>query len=139
MDKKLSLLNSNIEDLYKKYLEKKRIRRNHEKNEQSLVNHINFLIDEERKIRTQIENKSLKSSKIKKKSIRILIIMKIKKKKNLLKMKQKKHQKYKKMEKNQRKEKHQLQNLYIRIRKLKNIMLILVQLISPKNKMIYFY
>ena len=71
MDKKLSLLNSNIEDLYKKYLEKKRIRRNHEKNEQSLVNHINFLIDEERKIRTQIENKSLKSSKIKKKSIRI--------------------------------------------------------------------
>ena len=56
MEQELSLLNSDIEDLYKKYAEKKKIRRNKEKSEQHLVSHINYLIDEERKIRTQIEN-----------------------------------------------------------------------------------
>jgi hypothetical protein len=54
MEQELSLLNSDIEDLYKKYAEKKKIRRNKEKSEQHLVSHINYLIDEERKIRTQI-------------------------------------------------------------------------------------
>ena len=73
MDKKLSLLNSDIEDLYKKYAEKKKIRRKKEKSEQNLVSRINFLIDEERKIRTQIENKSLpkEENKIKIKSLKI--------------------------------------------------------------------
>ena len=61
MNEKLSLLNSDIEDLYKKYAEKKKIRRNKEKSEQYLVSRINFLIDEERKIRTQIENDSSKN------------------------------------------------------------------------------
>ena len=61
MNEKLSLLNSDIEDLYKKYAEKKKIRRNKEKSEQYLVSRINFLIDEERKIRTQIENNSSKN------------------------------------------------------------------------------
>ena len=73
MDEKLSLLNSDIEDLYKKYAEKKKIRRKKEKSEQNLVSRINFLIDEERKIRTQIENKSLpkEENKIKIKSLKI--------------------------------------------------------------------
>ena len=60
MDEKLSLLNSDIEDLYKKYAEKKKIRQKKEKNEQNLVSRINFLIDEERKIRTKIENNPTK-------------------------------------------------------------------------------
>ena len=59
MEQELSLLNSDIEDLYKKYAEKKKIRRNKEKSEQHLVSHINYLIDEERKIRTQIENNTI--------------------------------------------------------------------------------
>ena len=61
MNEKLSLLNSDIEDLYKKYAEKKKIRRNKEKSEQYLVSRINFLIDEERKIRKKIENNSSKN------------------------------------------------------------------------------
>ena len=61
MDEKLSLLNSDIEDLYKKYVEKKKLRRRKEKSEQSLASRINFLIDEERKIRNQIENKIIKN------------------------------------------------------------------------------
>ena len=56
MDEKLSILNSDIEELYKKYVEKKKLRRRKEKSEQSLASRINFLIDEERKIRNQIEN-----------------------------------------------------------------------------------
>ena len=73
MDEKLSLLNSDIEDLYKKYAEKKKIRQKKEKSEQNLVSRINFLIDEERKIRTQIENKTCKreENKIKVKSLKI--------------------------------------------------------------------
>ena len=61
MDEKLSILNSDIEELYKKYLEKKRLRRRKEKSEQSLVSRINFLIDEERKIRSMIENRTIKN------------------------------------------------------------------------------
>ena len=74
MDEKLSLLNSDIEDLYKKYAEKKKIRQKKEKNEQNLVSRINFLIDEERKIRTKIENNPTKKEekKIKIKSLKIL-------------------------------------------------------------------
>ena len=56
MDEKLSILNSDIEELYKKYVEKKKLRRIREKSEKSLASRINFLIDEERKIRNQIEN-----------------------------------------------------------------------------------
>ena len=63
MDEKLSLLNSDIEDLYKKYVEKKKLRRRKEKSEQSLASRINFLIDEERKIRNQIENKIIKNQR----------------------------------------------------------------------------
>ena len=61
MDEKLSILNSDIEELYKKYLEKKRLRRRKEKCEQSLVSRINFLIDEERKIRSLIENRNIRN------------------------------------------------------------------------------
>ena len=72
MDEKLSLLNSDIEDLYKKYAEKKKIRQKKEKSEQNLVSHINFLIDEERKIRSQIENNSIQKENNKKnKSLKI--------------------------------------------------------------------
>ena len=73
MDEKLSLLNSDIEDLYKKYAEKKKIRQKKEKSEQNLVSRINFLIDEERKIRTKIENKPVKNeeNKIKIKSLKL--------------------------------------------------------------------
>jgi len=70
MDEKLSLLNSDIEDLYKKYVKKKKIRRKKEKSEQNLVSRINFLIDEERKIRTIIENTPIQkdNNKLKNKS-----------------------------------------------------------------------
>ena len=61
MDEKLSILNSDIEELYKKYMEKKRLRRRKEKSEQSLVSRINFLIDEERKIRSLIENRNIRN------------------------------------------------------------------------------
>ena len=72
MNEKLSLLNSDIEDLYKKYAEKKKIRRKKEKSEQNLVSRINFLIDEERKIRTQIENNPIqKKNNNKSKSLKI--------------------------------------------------------------------
>ena len=63
MDEKLSILNSDIEELYKKYVEKKKLRRRKEKSEQSLASRINFLIDEERKIRNQIENKIIKNQR----------------------------------------------------------------------------
>ena len=73
MDEKLSLLNSDIEELYKKYVEKKKLRRRKEKSEQSLASRINFLIDEERKIRTQIENKIIKNHHCSKnRSVKIL-------------------------------------------------------------------
>ena len=73
MDEKLSLLNSDIEDLYKKYAETKKIRQKKEKSEQNLASRINFLIDEERKIRTKIENKPTKKEEknIKMKSLQI--------------------------------------------------------------------
>ena len=73
MDEELSILNSDIDNLYKKYSEKKKIRRKKEKSEQHLISRINFLIDEERKIRNQIENKSLpnEENKIKKKYLKI--------------------------------------------------------------------
>ena len=75
MDEKLSLLNSDIEDLYKKYAETKKIRQKKEKSEQNLASRINFLIDEERKIRTKIENKPTKKEEknIKMKSLQILL------------------------------------------------------------------
>ena len=56
MDEKLYLLNSDIEELYKKYAEEKNIHERKEKSERSIVNRIDFLIDEERKIRNQIES-----------------------------------------------------------------------------------
>jgi len=60
MDEKISILNSDIEELYKKYIEKKKIRKRKEKSELNLVSKIKYLIDEEKKIRNQIENKSCK-------------------------------------------------------------------------------
>ena len=78
MDEQLSILNSDIEELYKKYVEKKKIRRRKEKSEQSLVSRINFLIDEERKIRTQIENKLNKNKNCpKNRSVRVLKVPEI--------------------------------------------------------------
>jgi hypothetical protein len=59
-------LNSDIEGLYKKYIEKKKIRKRKEKSERSLVSKIKFLIEEEKKIRNQIENKSGKKDYISK-------------------------------------------------------------------------
>ena len=56
MDEKLYLLNSDIEELYRKYAEENNIHERKEKSERSIVNRIDFLIDEERKIRNQIEN-----------------------------------------------------------------------------------
>ena len=56
MDEKLYLLNSDIEELYKKYAEENNIHERKEKSERSIVNRIDFLIDEERKIRNQIES-----------------------------------------------------------------------------------
>ena len=72
MNERLSLLNSDIEELYKKYIEKKKLRRKKEKNEQSLVSRINFLIDEERKIRMSIENKIIKNYCSKNRSVKVL-------------------------------------------------------------------
>ena len=72
MNERLSLLNSDIEELYKKYIEKKKLRRKKEKNEQSLASRINFLIDEERKIRMSIENKIIKNYCSKNRSVKVL-------------------------------------------------------------------
>lgn len=73
MDEKLTLLNSDIEELYKKYIEKKSLRKRKEKSEQTLASRINFLIDEERKIRNQIENKLIKNHHCaKNRSVKIL-------------------------------------------------------------------
>lgn len=55
IDKKLLLINTDIQELYKKYNKKKKDRLSRENSEQSLVNRINQLIDEEKKLRTQIE------------------------------------------------------------------------------------
>ena len=74
MKEELSLLNSDIEDLYKKYAEKKKIRRKKEKSEQHLVSRINFLIDEERKIRTQIENNPIQKDTENKKNKALKIL-----------------------------------------------------------------
>ena len=71
MDEKLHLLNSDIEELYKKYTEEKSIHQRKEKSEQNLSSRIDFLIDEERKIKNKIEkqndliikNRSLKKLK----------------------------------------------------------------------------
>ena len=76
MNEKLTLLNSDIEDLYKKYAETKKIRQKKEKSEQNLASRINFLIDEERKIRTKIENKPTKKEEKNIKQLKVLMITK---------------------------------------------------------------
>ena len=64
MDEKLHLLNSDIEELYKKYTEEKSIHQRKEKSEQNLSSRIEFLIDEERKIKNKIENNVIQSDLI---------------------------------------------------------------------------
>jgi len=64
MDEKLYLLNSDIEELYKKYTEEKIIHQRKEKSEQNLVSRIDFLIDEERKIKNKIENNVIQNDLI---------------------------------------------------------------------------
>ena len=64
MDEKLYLLNSDIEELYKKYAEEKSIHQRKEKSEESLLSRIDFLIDEERKIKNKIENNVIQSDLI---------------------------------------------------------------------------
>ena len=64
MDEKLYLLNSDIEELYKKYAEEKSIHQRKEKSEESLLSRIDFLIDEERKIKNKIENNIIQSDLI---------------------------------------------------------------------------
>ena len=64
MDEKLYLLNSDIEKLYKKYAEEKSIHERKEKSEDSLLSRIDFLIDEERKIKNKIENNVIQSDLI---------------------------------------------------------------------------
>ena len=73
MDEKLYLLNSDIEELYKKYAEENNIHERKEKSERSIVNRIDFLIDEERKIRNQIESNVIHSDfVIKNRSLKML-------------------------------------------------------------------
>ena len=64
MDEKLHLLNSDIEELYKKYTEEKSIHQRKEKSEQNLSSRIDFLIDEERKIKNKIENNVIQNDLI---------------------------------------------------------------------------
>ena len=64
MDEKLYLLNSDIEELYKKYAEEKNINQKREKSEESLLSRIDFLIDEERKIKNKIERNIIQSDLI---------------------------------------------------------------------------
>ena len=64
MDEKLYLLNSDIEELYKKYAEEKSIHQKREKSEESLLSRIDFLIDEERKIKNKIESNIIQSDLI---------------------------------------------------------------------------
>jgi len=64
MDEKLYLLNSDIEELYKKYAEEKSIHVKKEKSEESLVSRIDFLIDEERRIKNKIESNIIQSDLI---------------------------------------------------------------------------
>jgi len=73
MDEKLHLLNSDIEELYKKYTEEKSFHQRKEKSEQNLSSRIDFLIDEERKIKNKIENNVLQNDLIiKNRSLKML-------------------------------------------------------------------
>ena len=73
MDEKLYLLNSDIEELYKKYTEEKNVHQRKEKSEQNLSSRIDFLIDEERKIKNEIEDNVIQNDLIiKNKSLKML-------------------------------------------------------------------
>ena len=73
MDEKLYLLNSEIEELYKKYTEEKSVHQRKEKSEQNLSSRIDFLIDEERKIKNKIEDNVIQNDLIiKNKSLKML-------------------------------------------------------------------
>ena len=73
MDEKLYLLNSDIEELYKKYTEEKSVHQRKEKSEQNLSTRIDFLIDEERKIKNKIEDNVIQNDLIiKNKSLKML-------------------------------------------------------------------
>mgnify|MGYP006873028651 CR=1 FL=1 len=73
MDEKMHLLNSDIEELYKKYAKEKSAHQRKERSEQNLLSRIDFLIDEERKIKNKIENNAKQSDLIiKNKSLKML-------------------------------------------------------------------
>ena len=61
----ISQMNTYIEDLYKKYISTKRQRQMKEQNEQNMVNRINFLTSEEKKMRNELE-RHIKKQKSKK-------------------------------------------------------------------------
>ena len=58
MDEQISKLDSDISELYKIYRETKKIRIRKEKSEKNLINRINYLTSEEKKLRSQMKNKN---------------------------------------------------------------------------------
>lgn len=58
MDEQISKLDSDISELYKIYRETKKARIRKEKSEQNLINRINYLKSEEKKLNSQMMNKS---------------------------------------------------------------------------------
>lgn len=55
MKKKINLLDSNIKELYKIYSVTRKERVDKEKNQQNIINRINYLVDEEKKMRLKCE------------------------------------------------------------------------------------
>ena len=59
----ISQMDSCIEDLYKKYINTKKQRQIKEQNEQNMINRINFLTSEEKKMRNELEKMKRQKSK----------------------------------------------------------------------------
>ena len=60
IDKKITTVDSDIQQLYKKYSIAKKERQNQEKNQKTIINRIKYLEDEEKKIRLKCESLSKK-------------------------------------------------------------------------------
>ena len=60
IDKKITTIDSDIQQLYKKYSNAKKERQNQEKNQKTIINRIKYLEDEEKKIRQKCESISKK-------------------------------------------------------------------------------
>ena len=67
IDKKITILDSDINKLYKKYANAKKERRNQEKNQLNIINRIKYLEDEERKMRLKCEIQKQKINSLSKK------------------------------------------------------------------------